>query len=216
MDSVDRFLSWIEENWENRPLLCHFYYEPENNGKGTQKRYYTKVHYAYFNLFNRSKHWIIKGTTGCGIDTTTTVPVLNCYKVNSKFIKALRTPVEEWCADYELGLIIDRSSLEYEYGKTNVHDVGIFKYGDPKCESMPTWYLDKAIYRRGVLDPFNRCDVVRFKIRRSKDLGQPIKPLHSGLIKAVLVKRGKTETVSKLLEQKKWKDFEVFPVLPIQ
>jgi hypothetical protein len=59
MQELTRFKRWAERG---RGLLCHFY-----EAEGKQKQYYTKLDYAYFNLFTDSPNWVIKGTIGHGI-----------------------------------------------------------------------------------------------------------------------------------------------------
>lgn len=194
-------------------MLCHFYYQPKNEKKEKQKKYYTKVDYAHFNLFNKSNYWMIKGTTGHGIDTTSEVPVFNCYKVNSEFIKALKKPVDRWKADYELGLIMDKEKLA-QGCETYLRDVTISYFGDSKNESMPSWCLDRGRNRKGRLDPFNMCDVVRLRILRNRYLGVSMKTLNSDIVKAVLTKRGDGQSIRKLLDDKEWNDCKVFPLLP--
>lgn len=217
MSGIERFASWVKKRTKKSQLLCHFYYSLNDNSEkdddSAQKKYYTKVDYAYFNLLSRSKEWIVKGTTGHGIDTGSTVPVLNCYEVNGKFIEALKRPIDEWMADYELGIILDKNGLINEYGKTNIVNVKQWRYGDPLCTPSMTWCFDIFENRRGVLDPFNWCDVVRLRIKRKKNLGIPIKLIPSYVIVALLVKQGNYHTIRRLL-QRKWKDFEVFPLLP--
>ena len=218
MHDVERFVSWVRKKGSRNPLLCHFYYsgndDSDKDDDNTQKKYYTKIDYAYFNLLSKSKDWIVKGTTGHGIDSNSTIPVLNCYEVNTKFIKAFERPVSEWAADYELGIILDKNGLISEYGQTNVKDVKQWHYGDPACESSVTWCFDIFEKRRGVLDPFNWCDVVRLRIRRKKNLGLPMKSIPYYLILGVLVKQGNYNAIRRLLKRKKWQKCEVFPLLP--
>jgi hypothetical protein len=217
MNGIDRFNSWVAQRSKQGKLLCHFYYSTNGdseNEDSAQKRYYTKVDYAYFNLLSRAKDWIVKGTMGHGIDSSSIVPVLNCYEVNKEFIKALNEPVDKWAADYELGIILDKKGLTYEYGRSNIADVKPWHYGNPPCALSRTWCFDIFEKRRGVLDPFNWCDVVRLRIKRKKDLGIPLKLIPHYLIPALLVRRGNYHVMRKLLERKRWRDVEVFPLLP--
>jgi hypothetical protein len=65
------------------------------------------------------------------------------------------------------------------------------------------------------LIPFNKCNVVRAKIPESGLYGLPIKAIPSAAVMALIVKEeGYAEkALSKLLEQKGWKEVEVFPLL---
>ncbi len=212
MNTLSNFMSWLRKDCEEKEMLCHFYYQTKSKAKRKEKNYSNKVDFAYFNLFNDSKKWVIKGTTGHGTDLTCEVPVLNCYRINSEFIKALKKPVNEWKFDYEFGLILDKEKL-VEGCETYLRYV-MTNTKNPKYNSMDSWCKDKGWRRKGVLDPFNMCDVVRLRILRSRNLAVPIKLLDDATIRATLVKRGNKEPVRTLLDTKGWNDCKVFPLLP--
>ena len=222
MNGLQRFKSWVRQNGKSQGMVCHFYYaEKESdskNRKPKQKPHYSKIDYAYFNLFSKSKDWLIKGTTGHGIrddnNKKSDVPVLNCYEIDDYFYDALRQPPEEWIADYELGIILDKAELKRHFGRMNVKHIKPWYYGDPYPPPSRTWCYDKLQERKGSLEPFNFCNVVRVKIRRRKYLGLPIKTIPRGGVLGMLVKRGSYHVMCRLLKQKKWSNVAVFPLLP--
>jgi hypothetical protein len=61
MNEVSKFVKWAKEKIAWRGLICHFYIAE------SQKQYYSRTDFAYFNLFCDSRDWVVKGTTGHGI-----------------------------------------------------------------------------------------------------------------------------------------------------
>ncbi|MCW4047892.1 MAG: hypothetical protein NWE99_10115 [Candidatus Bathyarchaeota archaeon] len=56
MSQIVRFIEWAEEERVRRGLMCHFYMAESD------KQYYGKIDYAYFNLYSDSRNWLVKGT----------------------------------------------------------------------------------------------------------------------------------------------------------
>lgn len=82
MKETTRFKRWANKERKGRGLVCHFY---EAGGK--QKQYYTKVDYAYFNLFNESPSWIIKANPQFTVNLLITISGLSYRVVRSDISK---------------------------------------------------------------------------------------------------------------------------------
>jgi len=195
-------------------LLCHFY-DAESK---KQKQYYTKSDYAYFNLFCSSQEWIIKGTTDHGIrserEKTAQVPVLNCYQIDEGFFKALENHCDEATKKYELGIILNKRVLRNHFGEDKVKDVELWDHHDSRPPPQDCWKYDIATARRA-LWPFNFCQVVRIKISPQSLYKMPVKGIPRSAIMALIVKKEGYEdkAMAKLLNQKRWGNVEVFPLL---
>jgi len=213
MKELTRFRRWADSNRRGRGLLCHLY-EAQS---GKQKQYYTKVDYAYFNLFCGAPEWIIKGTANHGIrsqrEKTSQIPCLNCYTVDASFYEALERHSEEVTKRYEFGIILSKRILKNYFGEDNVRDIELwdYQYRPPPNEC---WLYDIAVARKR-LWPFNSCHVVRIKIPKSSLYGIPIVGIPHSAIMCLLVKQAEYEgnAMLKLLKRKKWHDIEVFPLL---
>lgn len=213
MKEVTRFKRWANSHRSGRGLLCHFY---TIEGK-KQKQYYTKPDYAYFNMFSKSPDWIIKGTTGHGISSqrgkASSVPCLNCYKVDDSFYEGLETLIAEGNQKYELGLILGKSTIKTVF---EVADVLPWDHRDTRPPASECWEYDIAT-KKSALYPFNYCDVVRIRIPHSNLYGMPIAEIPSDAIMGMLVKEEgyDDKTLAELL-LKKWEDlgdFQAFPLL---
>jgi hypothetical protein len=212
MKELSRFKRWANRHRSGRGLLCHFY---TLEGK-KQKQYYTKPDYAYFNIFSSSPHWVIKGTTGHGISSqrgkTSSVPCLNCYKVDETFYEGLETLLEEGNKKYELGLIMAKSVLKKVF---DVVDVLHWNHKDSRPSPSECWKYDIPT-KKPALYPFNYCDVVRVRIPFSNVYGMPIAEIPSDAIMGILVReegydgKGLAEALSR-----KWEDFGDFRPFPL-
>jgi hypothetical protein len=116
-------------------MLCHLY-----EAEGTrQKQYYTKVDYAYLNLFCSSKEWLVKGTTEHGMRSLGTkksrVPCLNCYQISDDFYEALEKHLVQNKKRYEFGLVLNKRALRKHFGESNVRDVDL-------------WTIETVVLRR--------------------------------------------------------------------
>ena len=208
------FKRWANSNRKGRGLLCHFY-DAESK---KQKQYYTKSDYAYFNLFCSSPEWIVKGTTNHGIQSerekTSQVPVLNCYQIDEAFFEALENHCDEATKKYELGIILNKRVLRDHFGEDKVKDVELWDHHDSRPPPQECWKYDIATARRS-LWPFNFCRVVRIKIPRQSLYKIPIKGIPRNAIMGLIVKKEGYEdkAMTKLLNQKRWGNLEVFPLL---
>jgi len=212
MKELTRFRRWAGHNRKRRGLLCHFY---ETDSK---KQYYTESGYAYFNLFSEIPDWIIRGTTDHGMRSergkTCQTPVLNCYQIDNEFYEALESRCNDTSKKYEMGIVLSKSELKNYFGSDDVVDVELWKFKGPRPAPPDCWRYDVWQGRKRLI-PFNKCNVVRAKIPESGLYGLPIKAIPSAAVMALIVKEeGYAEkALSKLLEQKGWKEVEVFPLL---
>jgi hypothetical protein len=213
MKELTRFKRWANGHRSGRGLLCHFY---TVEGK-KQKQYYTKPDYAYFNIFSNSPDWIIKGTTGHGISSergkVSSVPCLNCYKVDDTFYEGLETLVEEGNQKYELGLILDKAALRKVF---KVVDVLPWDHKDSRPPPSECYKYDIPA-KKPALYPFNYCDVVRIRIPYSNLYDMPIARIPGDAIMGMLVKKdGYNDKALAELLSEKWEDlgdFQPFPLL---
>jgi hypothetical protein len=216
MKELTRFRRWANSHRPGRGLLCHFY---TVEGK-KQKQYYTKPDYAYFNMFSNSPDWIVKGTTGHGICSergkVSSVPCLNCYKVNDAFYEGLETLLEEGNKKYELGLLLDKSALKRVF---EVIDVLPWNHKGSRPPPPECWKYDIPT-KKAALYPFNYCDVVRIRIPFSRIYDMPIAEIPGDATMGILVKEeGYDENALAELYLKKWEDtgdmgdFRPFPLL---
>lgn len=213
MKELARFKRWANSHRSGRGLLCHFY---TIEGK-KQKQYYTKPDYAYFNIFSNSPYWVIKGTTGHGISSerrkVSSVPCLNCYKVNNAFYKGLETLLEEGNKKHELGLILDKSALKRVF---EVVDVLHWDHKDPRPPPSECWKYD-ILTKKAALYPFNYCKVVRIRIPYSNLYDMPIARIQSDAIMGMLVRKEgyNDKALAELFLEKREDigDFQPFPLL---
>ncbi len=214
MNELIRFKRWVERNRAGRGLLCHFY-----EVEGKQKPYYTKVDYAYFNLFSDSPNWVIKGTTGHGIRSqrgkTSQIPCFNCYQVNGEFYEALKTYHKESPRKYELGIILSKRKIKNFFGEDNVVDVEEWDFSRDRPPPSECWKYDIAGKPRKKLWPFHNCHVVRIRIPSSDLYDLPIVNLPKEAIIGLLVKKEgyNNRAMEKIIENKKWRNIEIFPLL---
>ena len=137
----------------------------------------------------------------------------------------LEFPVAEEDARHELriyamvtapgfGIIMKEEEIVKKLGEDNVvHVKPIFD--QKECPSPNySWCYDRPSKRKGVLSPFNQCDVVRVRIHREKTLGMPIKRFSPYTVIGMLVKHGECEAVRALLQKKGMNRTTVFPLLP--
>lgn len=227
MNQIQRFRIWAEKHRKKEGIICHFYYSDKQTIMGRtkkprQKQYYTRVDYAYFNLFCDSQEWFVKGTPEHGISGLSSqgyersqVPCLNCYEINGKFYKALEAPEEEWNKEYEIGLILSKEGIRARFGEDRVKDVKLWREEDKKPRPPPklSWCYDIGRKRAGTLSPFNRCGIVRIRIQKCRSLGIAIESIPIETIRGLLVKRGKCHAVRRFLQGKGWNELEIFPLL---
>lgn len=211
MGVLGRFKRWAKRNSRGRRLLCHFYIAQEK--EASQKQYYGKDDYAYFNLFSHSPEWLVKGTPGHGISSRrgrrSSVPCLNCFEIDEKFYEALDQLYKEGNERFQLGIILNKRKLLNDFSVIDVSTDRPEDYPSPnKCH-----YYDNPRFRSGPLNPFNYCNVVRIEIKRSNELNVPIVPIPRKTLMGLLVKDGSKRVVRRLLKQKKMEDVEVFSVL---
>ena len=155
MTEISKFIRWANLERQYRGLLCHFYIEK------SKQQFYSTTDYAHFNIFSDSRNWIVKGTPKHGIKSksgkTSPVPCLNCFEVNKKFYDALKRLHTQVNQKFELGIILNKRKLKSEFNVIDVCNIPPFPRPSPKeCH-----YYDFPQFRKGVLDPFNFCDVVR-------------------------------------------------------
>jgi len=192
-------------------MICHFYIKEKETQK--QKQYYGKTDYAYINLFSDSRDWIVKGTPGHGIRPSP-VPCLNCFEINEKFYRALKELSKKKNEKFELGVIFNKRMLKNYFGSNAVIDVELrTRWGpQPLPPLRQCHYFDYPERRKGVLDPFNYCDVVRVEIPMPKRFKIPMAAIPYQAIMGMLVKRGNSGVIRDLLESKR-SCVDIFPLL---
>ena len=214
MKDLTRFRRWADQRRRRRGLLCHFY----EGVSERQKQYYTKVDYAYFNLFSESPDWIIKGTTSHGItsqrDRTSMVPCLNCYQVNEKFYCALEEHCGQSKRKYEFGIVLSKSELKRYFGEENVVDVGLWDHHQQRPQPSECWRYDIATARRSLI-PFNYCDIVRIRIAKSSVYGIPISTIPRSTVMGLLLRQQgcNLSAIERRLRKKTWDEVEIFTLL---
>ncbi len=206
MLNIKKFRSWAKKESHGRRLVCHFYIKDSKN------QYYDNSDYAYFNLFNKSKVWIVKGTPGHGIKSRmgkqSKVPCLNCFEVNDEFYKAIKELGEYRNSRYEFGIILNKRKLKSHWKIIDVSTEWPESIPGPnRCH-----HYDNPRFRSGTLSPFNYCDVVRMEIKK-KTLEQPIAELPRNMIKSILVKKGTKSDIRKLLIKKGFENIKIFSIL---
>ena len=204
---INSFKKWARSQSYRRGMICHFYM-PESN-----KQYYGKTDYAYFNLLSNSLDWLVKGTTGHGIKSkrrkSSSIPCLNCFEVDDEFFWALKKLTPGDNTKFELGILLNKRKLRSYFG---VIDVSI-EWPHPIPSPNKCHYYDNPRFRQGTLYPFNYCNVVRVEIPRSAIHGVHIAPISNDQIMGMLVKRGDYRAITKLLKFKGMEEVEVFPLL---
>jgi hypothetical protein len=221
MKSLDRFRRWVEENSYRRGIICHFYIsEVETSisrAKPKQKQYYTKADYAFFNLLSNSDEWIVKGTIHCGVTDKwgdqCRVPCLNCFEVDKEFLHAIEQLHTAGNPKFEIGILFNKRKLRMHFGHDEVCDVGDIKeVGYGVLPNKECWKYDIRWQRGKVLRPFNLCDVVRIRIRKSKLRREPIHSIPIQCVMGLLVRR---DDYRAILDTPKVTEYglEVFPVL---
>jgi hypothetical protein len=207
---LSKFRKWYKERSAYRGLLCHFYF------KQSKSKVYDKADYAYFNLLNRSKEWIVKGTEGHGRTSErggkSNIPLLNCYEIDETFYNALKQLDEEQIDNVEIGIILNRRRLENSSDIKAVDPVST-DYPENPLKLIECHRYDNPYHRKGVLYPFNYCNVIRAVIRPSI-LKIPIARIPANVIEGFLIKRGETSIIRELLEEKRMGNTEIFPILP--
>lgn len=223
MRSLEVFKRWVDEYSYRRGIVCHFYIsrpgneEEDRDDEARQVQYFTKVDYAFFNLFNQAKEWIIKGTPHNGVrdkyGDPCRVPCLNCFEVNKKFLKALKELGISGNSKFEIGVLFNKRGLRSHFGSDDVCDVDDWmKSGCPELPNKQCWRYDIPWKKKGVLDPFNFCDVVRVRTRKSSLRRLPIHAIPIQHIVGLLVRKSDHKAVLDSPKSIKY-TFEVFPVL---
>ncbi len=224
MSSLDRFRKWVKDYSYRRGLVCHFYIsegdevERENmKKKPKQRQYYTKADYAFLNLFSEGEEWVVKGTTRHGVTDKygdrCRVPCLNCFEVNNEFLKSLGQLKIDGNDKFEIGILFNKRKLRSHFGSDRVCDVDDWiKNGCPELPNSECWKFDKMNQKKGVLDPFNFCDVVRVRLRKTNLRGLPIYAIPIEYAVGLLVRRSDYKAVLDLQKVKEY-NLEVFPVL---
>jgi hypothetical protein len=206
LSQANRFIKWAKEKRVGRSLICHFYMAESD------KQYYGKTDYAFFNLYSDSRNWLVKGTPKHGISSArkkrSPVPCLNCFEVNEEFYKALGKLQEGTNEKFDLGIILNKRKLK---NKFNVIDVS--KYPpNPLPPPKECHYYDRARQRVKVLAPFNNCDVVRVEIK-PEPKQPPFATIPYQTITALLIRAGTYRQIAKLTKKKRWDNIEIFAAL---
>jgi hypothetical protein len=209
MNDFVRFNRWVNKLSPRRGLVCHFYMQEKD------KKYHGKIDFAYFNLVSNSRDWVIKGTKEHGISNNhrkSQIPCLNCFDVNEKFENALRDLGEKENFIFELGVIFNKRKLKNDFKK--VIDVST-KWPDPFPLPNKCHYYDDPRFRKGPLQPFHFCDVVRIETKRNRYCNDidGIDIVRGDAILAMLVKQEKQEEILELLRIKGLNQVKTFAVL---
>ncbi len=217
MKEITKFARWIRKISPRRGMVCHFYFGDTMSGQGEklpQRQYFSPTDFAFFNLFSGSSSWIVKGTTDHGISDergrTSIVPCLNCFNVDEIFIDSLIQLQEEGNEKFELGLILNKRRLKGLFGSDNIQDVIEWK-GGKRPMRRDCWRYDIPKFRKGVLDPFNYCNVVRIKTPKSKLREEPIVTIPLSIVMGLLIRERDYRTISNFPITEY--NVEVFPLL---
>lgn len=201
------FIRWAKRESLRRGMICHFYIAEST------KQYYDKTDYAYFNFFCDSRDWIVKGTLGHGIKSqrgkTSPIPCLNCFEINDEFYKAFKKLCSEGNEKFELGIIFNKRKLKNRFETIDVST----EWPDQLPPPNQCHRYDNPRYRRGVLDPFNYCDVVRVEIPESNLHKIPIKAIPYQAVMGMLIKRKDRSAIVSLLKSKRMDKVKVFALL---
>jgi hypothetical protein len=213
MNELSKFTRWADKESPGRGLICHLYISE------SEKQYYSKTDYAYFNLLSDSRNWIVKGTTAHGIASkrgkVSLIPCLNLFEVDDKFYKALDLLSNEGNKRFDLGIVFNKRKLKGSFGKAKVVDVRpIVRPPDPFPSPKECHHYDWARSRHK-LWPFNQCDVVRLEIPES-DFGLPIAIIPYQAIMGMLTRRKDYHGITKIVQDtKRWDTdkVQIFPLL---
>ena len=208
MKKVEEFKKWARRESYRRGFICHFYIT------GSEKQYYNKTDFAFFNLLSKSKDWIVKGTTGHGIKgkkgKPSRVPCLNCFEIDKEFYKAIKTLYTERNEKFDFGVIFNKRRLRNN--NFEVIDVST-EMPNPLPPRNKCHRYDNPRFRYGVLKPFNLCNVVRVEIPSSDLRTLPISAISSKAIMGILVKKSDFNIVKVLLKLKGMNQVRVFALL---
>jgi hypothetical protein len=212
LKKIGTFTRWARRQSRRRGILCHFYIA--QRGKETsQKQYYDKLDYAHFNLLCDSRDWLVKGTPDHGISSArgkrSQVPCLNAFQVDDEFYRSLRELVKDGNDKFALGLLLNKRKLK------NLFEVIDVSTDRPRQLPPPNecHRYDCGPFRQGVLNPFNRCQVVRVEIPKSPLAGAPIVALPRNCVLGLLVRQADRRAVSQSLRQKGLGEVGVFGLL---
>jgi len=222
MKDLKNFKQWVRRNSKRRGMICHFYIEEsekqeekDKTKKPKQKQYYTKADYAFFNLLNDTKDWIVKGTMHHGITdkygNLSTTPCLNCFEINKEFFTALELLHDEGNDKFEFGVIFNRNKLRRHFGGDKVRNVDDWKHDKPRPSKGQCWLYDIP-KRKWALYPFNFCQVVRVKLQKTDLRELAIEAIPIKTIMGFLVRKQDYRGISNLPKVKE-NDIDVFPLL---
>jgi hypothetical protein len=152
----------------------------------------------------------MKGTPNHGIKSqngrTSQVPCLNCFEVNRKFYDALKRLHNEGNQKFQLGILLNKRKLKTIYNVINVCTTPPF----PRPPLKECHHYDFPQFRRGALDPFNFCDVVRVESPPTNLLNLPLARVSEDSIMGMLVRKEDYSDIENLWE---WDKIKLFPVL---
>lgn len=93
--------------------------------------------------------------------------------------------------DLRLACFFNKRRLRSYFGRDEVCDVDDWiESGCPELPNKLCWKYDIFTKRRGVLDPFNYCDVVRLRTRKSGLRRLPIQAIPLEFVVGLLVRKG--------------------------
>jgi hypothetical protein len=134
--------------------------------------------------------------------------------VNEEFYGALEEHCGQSKRKYEFGIVLSKSELKRHFGEENVVDVELWDHQQQRPQPSECWRYDIATARRSLI-PFNYCDIVRIRIKKSSIYGIPISTIPRSAVMGLLLKqeRCNLSAIERKLWKKTWDEVEMFALL---
>lgn len=198
-----RFKNWVNKLKKDDTLLVHFYINRESIINDPPE-------FFIFNAISKDKAWQVKGTTGHGKKwrgRESKIPVLNCWKVNDEFIKALKNYYKNQTSYYRYRYAIVLSANKLRNDSPEIVEVQPF-YGE-KITPSTGWRFDVKKFMKALM-PFNKCTVVRARIPICSGLELPILRIPQKTILGCFVQYGEKAIYQRYLRQKGMEHVKIF------
>lgn len=203
---LNRFKQWAYKLAKNDDLLVHFYIVGKK-----EKIINDPPVFFDFNLVSKDKCWQIKGTHGVGASCKgqrSKVPVLNSFKVDHAFYMGLKKYYanQRKYGKFKYAIVLSRKRLGEELKEI----VDVLECGSNRMTPKTSWKYDRKIFMKGILDPFNFCNIVRVKIPEHRILKEPIYRITPKSVVGFLVQHGDKRRFNDLLKGKGMSHAKVF------